>query len=300
MQSGRMPARALLALWPPQVLKDIRKYLIERLGRGLLEHFSLRNSFNEGSLADAMADRPVPDEAVKFSVDLSETNLRFSDDLPRHLGCRSCRGHGSTVTVLVSSADVDPGENHVLWLSEGRFAVADTTKNTALAQASFHVQGGADTFVAAMEHDALRGPERSPLKLFRHGRCSCAVSAHLAGRVKPRDVPVTIQGKFTKLTVQDVGAGQKLENAQLGFTVAGGVMTGKGDGRFLGVPATIDVRKETSDPSPQIKLALTLDDAARAKLGNGGPARRSRAPCRSRSRRHPTRGQPLHSMSRLI
>ncbi len=58
MQSGRMPARALLALWPPEVSKDIRKYLIERLGRGVLEHFSLSNSFNEG-LARRCHGRPA-------------------------------------------------------------------------------------------------------------------------------------------------------------------------------------------------------------------------------------------------
>ncbi|HEV3248061.1 MAG TPA: AsmA-like C-terminal region-containing protein [Beijerinckiaceae bacterium] len=270
MQSGRMPARALLALWPPDVSRDIRKYLIERLGRGVLEHFSLSNSFNEQSLADAMADRPVPDEAVKLSADLSETNLRFSDELPPLTSAVAhVDGTGHTVTVLVSSADVDLGDNRVLSLSEGRFAVADTTKKPSLAQASFHVQGGADAFVAAMEHDALRGPgqQLAPESFSGMGDAHVQFPLTLRDGVKPRDVPVTIQGSFTKLTVQDVGAGQKLENAQLGFTIAGGVMTGKGDGRFLGVPATIDVRKEASDPAPQIKLALTLDDAARAKLG---------------------------------
>ncbi|MBV9516778.1 MAG: hypothetical protein JO068_01550 [Hyphomicrobiales bacterium] len=270
MQSGRMPARALLAIWPPQVSKDIRKYLIERLNRGVLEHFSLSNSFNEESLADAMADRPVPDDAVKLSADLSETSLRFSDDLPPLTSATArVEGTGHTVTVLVSSANVDLGDNHMLSLSEGRFAVSDTTKKPPTAQVSFRAQGGADAFVAAMQHDALRGASQ-PLaadSFSGAGDAHVQFALTLRDGVKPRDVPVTIQGSFTRLTAQDVGAGQKLENAQLNFTIAGGVMTGKGEGRFVGVPATIEVRKEPADPAPQIKLALTLDDAARGKLG---------------------------------
>ncbi|MBV9741027.1 MAG: hypothetical protein JOZ30_15430 [Hyphomicrobiales bacterium] len=270
MQSGRMPARALLALWPPQVAKDVRKYLIERLGRGVLEHFSLSNSFNEQSLADAMSDRPVPDEAMRLSADLSETNLRFSDDLPPLTSAVAhVEGTGHTVTVLVSSADVDLGDNRVLSLNEGRFAVSDTTKKPPTAQVSFHVEGAADAFVAALEHDALRGPGQqvAPESVSGMGDARVQFSLILRDGVKPRDVPVTVQGNLTKLSVQDVGAGQKLDNAQLAFTITGGVLTAKGDGRFMGVPASVDLRKEPSDPAPQIRLALTLDDAARAKLG---------------------------------
>ena len=270
MQSGRMPARALLALWPPQVSKDVRKYLIERLNRGVLEHFSLSNSFNEESLADVMADRPIPDDALKLSADVSETNLRFSDDLPPlSFATAHVEGTGHTSTVLVSSANVDLGGNHVLSLSEGRFAVADTTKKPPTAQVSFRVQGGAEVFVAAMQQDALRSASQSlsPESFSGLGDAHVQFALTLRDGVKPRDVPVTIQGNFTKLTAQDVGVGQKLENAQLGFTVVGGVMTGKGEGRFVGVPATIEVRKEPTDRTPQITLSLTLDDAARGKLG---------------------------------
>jgi hypothetical protein len=270
MQSGRMPARALLALWPPQVSADIRKYLIQRLGRGVLEHFSLSNSFNERSLADAMADRPVPDEAVRLSADLSETSLRFSDELPPITSAAAhVDGTGHTVSVSISNGDVDLGDNRELSISEGHFAVADTTKKPPLAQVSFRVQGSADAFIAALEQDALRGPgqQLAPESFSGMGDAHVQFALTLRDGVKARDVPVTVQGNFSKLSVQDVGAGQKLENAQLAFTIANGVMTGKGDGRFLGVPATIDVRKEPSDLAPQIKLALTLDDAARAKLG---------------------------------
>ncbi|MBV9569154.1 MAG: hypothetical protein JO172_13555 [Hyphomicrobiales bacterium] len=270
MQSGRMPARALLAIWPPEVSKDIRKYLIERLSRGVLEHFSLSNSFNEESLADAMHDRPVPDDAVRLSADLSETNLRFSDDLPPLTSATAhVDGTGHTVTVLVSSANVDLGDNHVLSLSEGRFAVSDTTKKPPTAQVSFRAQGGADAFVAAMQHDALRGASQplAPESVSGLGDAHAQFALTLRDGLKPRDVPVNIQGNFSKLTVQDLGAGQKLENAQLSFTIAGGVMVGKGEGRFVNVPATIEIRKEPADPIPQIKLALTLDDAARGKLG---------------------------------
>jgi hypothetical protein len=270
IQSGRMPARALLALWPPDITKDIRKYLVERLDRGVVEHFSLINTYNETVLAEALAARPVPDDSVKLSADISDATLRASDDLPPLTSLAlHVDGTGHTSTISLLGGSVDLGDGRVMQLSDGRFQVADTTKKPATAQVSLHVQGGADGFVAAMQRDAPRGTVQpfAPESISGTGEAHVQFQLTLRDGVKPKDVPVTVQGTLSKLTVQDVGAGQKLENAQATFALAGGVMTGKGEGRFAGVPAAIEFRKDAGDAAPQIKLSMTLDDAARAKLG---------------------------------
>ena len=270
IQSGRMPARALIALWPPDITKDLRKFMVERLERGIVEHFSLINTYNEAVLAEALAARPVPDETVKLSADVSDVNLRVSDDLPPLTSAAAhIDGTGHTSNITLSAASVDVGDGRMLQVSDGHFQVADTTKKPATAQVSFRVEGGADAFVVAMEHDAPKGAPQA----FAPGSISGAGEAHvqfqvtLRDGVKPKDVPLTVQGTLSKLMLQDVGAGQKLENAQLAFAIASGVMTGKGEGRFAGAPATIEFRKDAGDANPQIRLAMTLDDAARAKLG---------------------------------
>ncbi|MFI5013614.1 MAG: AsmA-like C-terminal region-containing protein [Hyphomicrobiales bacterium] len=270
VQSGRMPARALLALWPPLFVKDVRKFFVERLDRGIVDHFSLTNTLSEAAIADAIANRPIPDEAARLSADVSETTLRFSDDLPPLTSAVAhVDGTGRTSTISVSSASMDLGDGHVFALSEGRFTVADTTRKPPIAQVSFRAQGGADAFVAAMQRDAPRGgaPTLAPETIAGTGDARVQFSFAMRDGVKPKDIPLAIQGAFSRLSAQDIGAGQKLENAQLAFTVTGGVMTGKGEGRFAGVPATIELRKEPGEATPQIKLSMTLDDAARAKLG---------------------------------
>jgi len=270
MQSGRMPVRAVLALWPPDVAPDLRKYLIQRLDRGVVEHFSLINSLNETSLADAIANRPLPDEAVKLSVDISETTLRFSDDLPPLTSAIAhIDGTGRTSTIALASGNMDLGEGKTLTLSEGRFAVADTTKKPQTAQVSVRAQGNADAFVAALQRDAPRnGPQSfAPEIVSGTGEARVQFTVTLRDGVKPKDVPLTVQGSLSRFAAQDLGGGVKLENAQLSFAVSNGVLTGKGDGRFAGAPATIELRKDAGDATPQIRLAMTLDDAARAKLG---------------------------------
>jgi hypothetical protein len=270
MQSGRMPVRALLALWPPDVAKDVRKFLIERLERGVVEHFSLTNSLDEASLADAIADRPLPDEAVKLSADVSDTTLRYTDDLPPLTSAVAhVDGTGRTSTIALSSAATDLGEGRVLNLSEGRFFVADTTKKPATAQVNVRVQGGADAFIAAMQRDAPKSNSQAiPIEgVSGVGDAHVQFSVTMREGVKPRDIPLTVQGTLSKLTAQDIGASQRLENAQLTFAVANGVMTGKGEGRFAGTVAAIELRREPGEAQPQIKLSMTLDDAARAKLG---------------------------------
>jgi hypothetical protein len=271
IQSGRMPGRALLALWPPMIVKDVRKYLTERLERGIVEHFSLTCIFDDGTIADVIANRPIPDEALKMSVDVSEMTLRFSDELPPLTSTvMHVDGTGRTSTTSVASANIDLGDGHVFALSEGRFAVADTTKKPSVAQVSFRAQGGADAFIAAMQHDTPRSQAQpiSPDNVSGSGDARVQFTLIMRDGVKAKDVPLSIQGSFAKLNAQNIGAGQKLENAQLSFAVsAGGALTGKGDGRFAGAPTSIELRKDVGEVTPQIRLALTLDDAARAKLG---------------------------------
>jgi hypothetical protein len=270
IQSGRMPGRALLALWPNLFVKDVRKYLVERFERGVVDHFSLTNTFNDETLADALAAKPVPDNAVRMSADLSETSIRFSDELPPLTSIvMHVEGTGRTSSISVSSANIDLGDGHAFSLSEGRFAVADMTKKPPVAQVSFRAQGGADAFIAAMQRDAPRGSAQpiSPDSVSGLGDARIQFSFAMRDGIKAKDVPLTIQGAFNKLTAQNLGVGQKLEGAQVSFSVSGGTLTGKGEGRFAGVPATIEFRKEPQDLAPQLRLSLTLDDAARGKLG---------------------------------
>jgi hypothetical protein len=271
IQSGRMPARALLALWPPMFVKSVRNYLVDRLDRGIIEHFSLTSILDDASIADVLADRPVPDESMKMSVDVSEMTLRFSDELPPLTSMvMHVDGTGRTSNIAVSSANIDLGDGHAFALSEGHFAVADTTKKPPVAQISFRAQGGADAFIAAMQRDMPRdqGQPVSPESVSGLGDARIQFTLALRDGVKAKDVPLSIQGSFAKLTAQNIGAGQRLENAQLTFGVLpGGVLTGKGDGRFAGAPAAIELRKDVGELTPQIRLAVTLDDAARAKLG---------------------------------
>jgi hypothetical protein len=271
IQSGRMPGRALLAVWPPMLVKDVRKYLVERLERGIVEHFSFISILDEAGIADAFANKPVPDGATKVSADLSETTLRFSDELPPLTSVvMHVDGTGRTSTISVASANIDLGDGHVFALSEGRFAIADTTKKPAVAQVSFRAQGGADAFIAAMQRDVPHSQAQpiSPDNVSGVGDARIQFTLALRDGVKAKDVPLSIQGSFAKLNAQNIGGGQKLESAQLSFAVsAGGALTGKGEGRFAGAPASIELRKDIGEPTPQIRLALTLDDAARAKLG---------------------------------
>lgn len=271
IQSGRMPARALLATWPTMVVKDVRQYLIERLERGIVEHFSMTCTLDEDAIVQAVANKPIPDAAMRLSADLSEMSLRFSDELPPLTSISMhADGTGRTSTISVAGATIDLGDGHVFKLSEGRFAVADTTKKPPVAQVSFRAQGGADAFIAAMQRDAPKGQAQPVVPESVSGLGDARVQFALVMRdgVKAKDVPISIQGSFAKLNAQNIGAGQRLENAQLSFAVSpGGALTGKGEGRFAGAPASIELRKDVGEITPQVRLAMTLDEAARAKLG---------------------------------
>jgi hypothetical protein len=123
---------------------------------------------------------------------------------------------------------------------------------------SFRAQGGASrSTTQAISPDTISGV----------GDARVQFAFSMRDGIKAKDIPLTIQGGFNKLTAQNLGVGQKLEGAQVSFWVAGGVLTGKGEGRFAGAPATIEFRKEPQDAAPQLKLSMTLDDAARGKLG---------------------------------
>ena len=88
--------------------------------------------------------------------------------------------------------------------------------------------------------------------------------------VKPQDVPVAIQANCTEFTAQDVGAGQKIDNAQLSFTVAGGVMTGKGERRSSAFRRrSICARRPRPYPADQARAHARRCGASETRLHAG-------------------------------
>src|SRR4051812_3024179 len=65
-----------MAFWPSFIAADVRNYLQEAVLGGRVDSFELSNSFTPQTLADSVAKRPIPEDAVRIDVAVSGGIMR--------------------------------------------------------------------------------------------------------------------------------------------------------------------------------------------------------------------------------
>jgi hypothetical protein len=269
-RAARTGARQALRLWPDAVSPKIRGYLVENLRSGVLDSLSLAVALSARELADATVGRPIPDGTVKIDFAIKEAELAVTEGLPP-LSRMDVSGTvtGTTANVRAPSGRVEMPDGRELGFSAGRFSVANVWAADALARISFTLVGGADALGSFLQSPVMRsfgGIDLDPASL--KGRAELRVSIPLALKDMPAlaDLPVSVAGTITDLSIERAFGKEKLEGATVSVSFDKGTLAMSGSGRLAGAPATLDVR-QPRDGAGEVVAAMTLDDAARARKG---------------------------------
>jgi uncharacterized protein YhdP len=269
-RAARTGARQALRLWPDAVSPKIRGYLVENLRSGVLDSLSLAVALSARELADATVGRPIPDGTVKIDFAIKEAELAVTEGLPP-LSRMDVSGTvtGTTANVRAPSGRVEMPDGRELGFSAGRFSVGNVWAPDALARVSFTLDGGADALGSFLQSPVMRsfgGIDLDPASL--KGRAELRVSIPLALKDMPAlaDLPVSVAGTITDLSIERAFGKEKLEGATVSVSFDKGTLAMSGSGRLAGAPATLDVR-QPRDGAGEVVAAMTLDDAARARKG---------------------------------
>ncbi|PSC05787.1 hypothetical protein SLNSH_07360 [Alsobacter soli] len=267
----RMSVRSVLAFWPSFIVPDVRSYMVQSLQDGAVQAFRYTTSMSPAVLADALAKRPVPAEAVALETTVTGGVMRPAPGLPLLSEVEAVgKVTGRTVVVDVRRALAAGGAGQPIVLSNGRYEVADTSQHPANAKVSFDASGTAEAAMAVARSEALKPyvPPISDQAIVKgHVDLSAKVSFPLQPQLGPNDVVVQLQGGATGFSAENIFGKERLDNGTLALTNDRSGLLLKGDGKIGGSPASFELRQPTGAPLAEALVSVTLDDAARARRG---------------------------------
>ncbi|MEH2509150.1 hypothetical protein V1291_000504 [Nitrobacteraceae bacterium AZCC 1564] len=263
-----MPVSVLKKAWPVLVVPEVREWVIERVDRGTLQRLDI--AVNAPMHTLVRGGPPIPDDGLSVNFSATGLTLRPVDDIPsvRDADMKG-RVSGRTVNVSVGQGQVDTPAGRKLTISDFLFEVPDLAPKPAPTRVRFRLDGPVPAAAEILQSDRLRDVGD---KLIDPNSSKGTVSAvitlamPLKNALTKEDTTYSVNLDLGSLAVDKLAMNQKLEANTLKVVADNQGYRVKGDVKIGGQPAALDYRK-TNDGDADVKLAATLDDAARARLG---------------------------------
>lgn len=268
MAATPMPVSVLKKIWPVLIVPEVREWMIERVDRGALQRLDI--AVNAPMITLVRGGPPIPDDGLSVNFAATGLTLRPVDDIPsvRDADMKG-RVSGRTVTVNVGQGQVDTPAGRKLTVSDFVFEVPDLAPKPAPTRVRFRLDGPVPAAAEILQSDRLRDvgdkiidPNASK------GTVAAVISLAmpLKNALTKEDTTYSVNLDLGSLSVDKLAMNQKLEANALKIVADNQGYRVKGDVKIGGQPAALDYRK-TNDGDADVKLAATLDDAARARLG---------------------------------
>ncbi len=265
----RMPIAVMRRLWPVVIAAHLRQWVEDHVSAGIVERIVIAGNAPLSTFASD--GPPTPDEGLSIDMETSATTLKPIADLPA-IRDADLTAHitGRTATVNLGRGTIEVASGRKLSIANGVFHVADTHEKPAVAHVQFRLDGGVPAAAMLLENDLLRDevglsldPESS------RGTVATQVSLDLPlSRTHAADaVRYAVRAELASFAADKMLMGQKLEAAALQVTADNAGYQVKGDVKVNGIPATIALSRQKSEPDASLELEASLDEAARRRLG---------------------------------
>ena len=263
------PVAVVKRIWPASVASAVRAWCLNHFEAGLVSGGTLKIDYDPSDLARMRGDRAPADGSVNMEFKVTGGRLRYLDGVPP-LDDVTGSAHvtGRTTHIYIDKATTT-ADAHTATLSNGTFAVLDSDVHPARATMTAHLSGPVETITSILARDALKPYASLPLDpATLHGQIEGDLDKAivLGEAADPSQEALKVDAKVTNFSAEHLIGKESLDNANLTIKVGDGALHANGQGRLFGGAATFDITKSGSAP-PAAIIALTLDEAARAKLG---------------------------------
>ncbi|KAB1076265.1 YhdP family protein [Methylobacterium planeticum] len=264
-------ARTAMRLWPEHIAPAARNYLVDELRGGRADAVDITVDMSAAELASATKGDPMPDNAVHIAFSVSDAALTVSNDAPP-----LTRGRvngvitGRTTTIRGVTADIRMPDGRALAISDGTFVIPEITPDKVVAQIGLHLGGGADALLALLQTKMFKplvNADLDPNAVKGNADLRIDFPLNLKHIPELPDLPVTLSGSLTDLTVDKAFGKEKLESGKFAVSYDRNGFGLKGDGRIAGSPVGIDLRQPKVGGAGEAVVSLSLDEALRAKKG---------------------------------
>lgn len=263
-----MPASTLKNIWPILIAPEVREWLIDRVNNGTLQHLDI--AVNAPIRTLARGGPPIPDEGLSVDFSASGVELYPLDELPV-VHNADLKGHvsGRTVKVTIGQGSVDTPAGRKLAVSDVLFQVPDLVPKPAPASVRFRLDGPVPAAAEILQSDRLKdvsGDAIDPATSKGNIAAVITLNMPLKTALTKEETKYSVSVDLGGVSIDKLAMNQKLEANALKLVADNQGYRVKGDVKIAGQPASLDYHKSTEGDA-DIRLAATLDDNARARLG---------------------------------
>ena len=266
------PVSAVMRLWPSFLAPPVKSYLLPRAREGIVKKGTMQIDFDADDLRAMLADKAAPDEKSALDFTIDGASLEFLSGVPPLRGINGV-GHitARTATFTIANAAVDAGNGQMVSLSDGSFHIAHTELKPAPAVMAAKVTSSVEAVGQLLSYEALKPFANLPLDpstLRGQTGGTLEVDMKLGPTMGPADIALKINTDVTNFSADRLIGSENLDNATLNVSVDPSGLRTTGQGMMFGVPVTIAMQRLPGEPA-EASIAMTLDDADRARLGLG-------------------------------
>jgi hypothetical protein len=263
-----MSASALKRIWPILIVPEVREWVIERIERGTLQRIEVgvnspvRNLSRKGP--------PIPDDGLSINIVASGVTVHPVDEMPsvRDADLKA-RVTGRTATVTIGQGIADTPGGRKINISDFTFEVPDMAPKPVASRVKFRVDCPVPAAAEILASDRLSdvsGTLIDPNNSKGTIAATITMAMPVKGALTKADTTYTVAADLGGFAADKLVMNQKLEANTLKIVANNAGYQVKGDVKINGQAAQLDYRKATEGDA-DIKLAATLDDASRARLG---------------------------------
>lgn len=265
-----MSASALKRIWPILIVPEVREWVTERIERGTLQRIEVgvnspvRNLSRKGP--------PIPDDGLSVNIVASGVTVHPVDEMPS-VRDADLKAHvtGRTATVTIGQGVADTPGGRKINISDFTFEVPDMAPKPSPSKVKFRVDCPVPAAAEILSSDRLSDVSSTSALVDPNnskGTISAIINMAMPvkGALTKADTLYSVTADLGGFSADKLVMNQKLEANTLKIVANNAGYQVKGDVKINGQAAQLDYRKAT-DGDADVKLAATLDDAGRARLG---------------------------------
>ncbi len=267
-----IPARVVKKLWPPVLAPGARQWLREHLIRGRIPEGTFQLALPAKAIMAAIErDEPVPDSMVHvaFSVaDVSFTYVRGLPPVQETAGQALMTGNHFTLELNRGYSLLPSGRR--LQLERGLMQVRDLARKVSPAVIELRVAGDVTGLAELLDMEPLQLLRKAGFARERMGGqavVDMTFRLPLSREVTAGEIRVSASATVKKAKLVGLPGGFDLTDGDLNLLLRDGRLTVAGRARLNDLPARLKWSRAFDRPESAIELSMTLDDAARRKLG---------------------------------
>ncbi len=271
LHAGPSGLADLFRLWPTFINPEARTWCVEHFRGGDLAVGSMKIDWDAPAFVEAMHKRPVPPDSVRGEFSLHDAAVDLLPGVPPLTGL-DANGFitGRVFSVTAKRGAMEFAQGRRMQAADIYFKIPDTRPAPIVAaQAGAHVQGTADALADLLSRDAVKkyaGLSVDPADVKGQFQGALALDLGLGKSVRPEDQHFKVEGALSNLQLDKYFGNQRFEQGALDVVAEGGNLKITGQGQVNGLSTKVDLAKAAADEGV-LALNLTLDDAARAKIG---------------------------------